>query len=166
MTFLLGLSRWWCRERAHRRSDSEPWEKRGGRQKVPDPVLPGPLSSGSMGTREAATLRYALLSTVPAMQIFFPLLQGVGKGPHFLSCPLDNGIRMLSFFSGLKRKQGVWGKPPGPGSAELGHGRSRSHAELHSALGYSTSLRSALSRRFSFPHTQGPPCLIPTRKHP
>lgn len=41
----------------------------------------------------------------------FPSFAGGGKGPHFLSCPLDNGIRRLSFFSGLKRKQGVWESP-------------------------------------------------------
>ena len=54
MTFILGLSSWWCRERVHRISGSEPPEKHSGTEKLADPMLTAPLSE-PMWARQAAT---------------------------------------------------------------------------------------------------------------
>ena len=93
MTFILGLSSWWCRERVHRISGSEPPEKRSGTERLADPMLPAP-SSESMWARQAATRDVSCppllcLSRLPSS------FAGCWMGFHMFPCPLvlESGLQ-------------------------------------------------------------------------
>lgn len=86
MTFILGLSSWWCRERVHRISGSGPLEKRSGTEKLADLTLPAP-SSESMWARQAATrdVRGPSLLCLSRLPSSFA---GCWMGFHVFPCPL------------------------------------------------------------------------------
>lgn len=85
MTFILGLSSWWCGECAHRISGLEPQEKCGGRENLPDSPLPARCVRVRVET--GAVTRGVNFSPLFHLSTFFPVFCGVLDGTSYFHLP-------------------------------------------------------------------------------